>query len=344
MRREDIGLEEAVGRPLAHDMTRIDAKKGTKGARFKRGQVLTVEDLPVLREMGKEHVSILELSPGEVHEDDAAGALCEALAGENCASSSPKEGRITITAGCDGLLIYDPAMVHAINEDPDWVLATMPPYRQVGKGQPVAGFRIVPLAMEGARVERAVSAARRIDIKPFKPLRVGLVTTGLELATGLIEDAFADKFLRKISVFGGTLIGQRLVTDDPVLIAEAISAFIDDGAEAVVCTGGMSVDADDRTPGGIMRVASRVAFQGVPILPGSMLMLAWAASLSRGEIALIGAPACVVHDERTSLDWLLPFIFAGEDSTPFVRRRGVGGLCERCSPCRWPSCSFSGAC
>lgn len=339
MKMTQITLEQAIGRPLAHDLTKIDAKNGTKGARFKKGQIVTEEDLPVLRDMGKEHLSILELDESEMHEDDAAFAICEVLRGDNCLVSGPDEGRITLKAAIDGMLFYDPATVHKVNEDPDWVLATMPPHRQVRAGQPIAGFRIRPLVMERERVERAASVAGRMDVLPFKPLKAGLVTTGKEIAEGRVEDAFADKFRGKISVFNGSLLGQRFCTDDSSQIADAVRAFLDEGADVIVCTGGMSVDADDRTPGGIGMVADRVSFRGVPILPGAMLMLAWA-----GTTAIIGTPACVVHDERTALDCVLPFIFARRDPTPFIRQWGVGGLCEHCSPCHWPSCNFSSDC
>ncbi|MDR3255621.1 MAG: molybdopterin-binding protein [Synergistaceae bacterium] len=349
MRITQISLEESLGKPLAHDLTKIDAKKHKKMAMFKKGQIITEEDLPILRDMGKEHISILELTNSEMHEDNAAAALRDALLGENCSAGDVAEGRITIYADCDGLLSYNPQSVHRINEDPDWVLATTAPHRQVRRGQAIAGFRILPLAMEKHRVERAVSTASRMNVKPFRPLRAGLVTTGREIAEGRVEDAFSVKFSAKISAFGGTLIGQRFTLDDAELIAAAIRGFLSEGAEVVVCTGGMSVDADDRTPRGIGLVAKKIAFRGAPILPGAMLMLGWADSINScdsggNDVAILGAPACVVHDERTALDCMLPFIFAGENPTPYVRQWGVGGLCEGCAPCHWPSCSFSSDC
>ena len=340
MKMTSIPVCDAVGRPLAHDLTKIDAKTGVKGARFKKGQIIKEEDLPVLRDMGREHLSILELGPGELHEDDAAEILCGAICGKNCEPTPPGEGRITLRAGCGGLLYYDPDMVRRVNEDPDWVLATLAPQRQVRAGQPVAGFRIRPLVMTRERVERAAAAAGRIDVIPFSPKRAGLVTVGTEIAAGRIEDAFREKFNGKITAFGGVLIGQKFSVDDSELIASAIRDFIGEGADIVVCTGGMSVDADDRTPGGISLVADRVLFQGVPVLPGGMLMMGTAESGGR-DIPIIGAPACVVHDERTVLDRLLPFLFAGIDPAPYVRSWGVGGLCEGCSPCHWPECRFS---
>ncbi|MDR1136981.1 MAG: molybdopterin-binding protein [Synergistaceae bacterium] len=341
MRLTEIKLEDALGRPLAHDLTRIDAVNGTKGARFKKGQIITDADIPILRAMGREHLSILELEPDELHEDDAARALCEALLGENCSCSSPDEGRITIRADCGGFLFYDSAMVNAVNADTDWTLATLAPNRQVTAGQPIAGFRIIPLAMKKDRVGAAIKAAGKIDVRPFAPLKAGLVVTGREIVEGLVEDAFTGKFRKKISALGGTLLGRRFCSDDSIKIAEAIKSLMAEGAELIVCTGGMSVDSDDRTPGGIGIAADRISFRGVPVLPGAMLMLGWADVTPGGHIAIIGAPACVVHDERTALDKILPFIFAGADPSPYVRQWGVGGLCEHCVPCHWPACSFS---
>ena len=56
-------------------MTQI-IKDEYKDARFRKGHVVTEEDIPVLLSMGKEHLSTLwEMTPGMVHENDAAERL-----------------------------------------------------------------------------------------------------------------------------------------------------------------------------------------------------------------------------------------------------------------------------
>ncbi|MEG1603111.1 MAG: molybdopterin-binding protein, partial [Cloacibacillus sp.] len=155
-------------------------------------------------------------------------------------------------------------------------------------------------------------------------------------------DAFRPKLLEKLGRLGGTLLGQRFSTDSLEQISGAIGAFLDEGADAVICTGGMSVDADDRTPGAIRSRCAKISFQGTPALPGAMLMLGWAKSPEDGrDVAVIGAPACVAFDDRTALDKLLPFVFAGIEPGDLVRRWGVGGLCEHCPVCHYPACSFA---
>lgn len=346
MKITQIPLEQAVGLPLAHDLTQIDAKNRKKSARFKKGQIITEADLETLRSMGRENLSVMELSPGDVHEDDAAMQLGEALCGENLRVTPPAEGRCNLVAETSGMLCYLAETVNRINQDPDWVLSALAPNRPVLKGQVVAGFRIRPLVLEDYRVERAVAVVRGskpFAVLPFRPLRVGLVTTGKEIVDKRVEDAFRPKLLEKLErLGGGTLMGQRFCTDSLELISEAIGAFLDEDADVIICTGGMSVDADDKTPGAIRSRCRRIAFQGTPALPGAMLMLGWAKSPKDGrDVAVIGAPACVAFDDRTALDKLLPFIFAGIEPGDLVRRWGVGGLCEHCAVCHYPACSFA---
>ena len=346
MKITQIPLEQAVGLPLAHDLTQIDAKNRKKSARFKKGQIITEADLETLRSMGRENLSVMELSPGDVHEDDAAMQLGEALCGENLRVTPPAEGRCNLVAETSGMLCYLAETVNRVNQDPDWVLSALAQNRPVLKGQVVAGFRIRPLVLEDYRVERAVAVVRGskpFAVLPFRPLKVGLVTTGKEIVDKRVEDAFRPKLLEKLErLGGGTLMGQRFCTDSLELISEAIGAFLDEDADVIICTGGMSVDADDKTPGAIRSRCRRIAFQGTPALPGAMLMLGWAKSPKDGrDVAVIGAPACVAFDDRTALDKLLPFIFAGIEPGDLVLRWGVGGLCEHCAVCHYPACSFA---
>ncbi|MDD7649611.1 molybdopterin-binding protein [Cloacibacillus porcorum] len=345
MKITTIPLEEAIGLPLAHDLTQIDAKNHKKSARFKKGQVITEADLETLRAMGRENLSIMEMSPGDVHEDDAARQLGEVLCGDNLRLTEPSEGRCNLVAESSGILWYLAETVNRVNQDPDWVLSALAPHRPVLAGQVVAGFRIRPLVMEDYRVERAVAAVRGskpFTILPFMPLKVGLITTGKEIVDKKVEDAFRPKLLEKLSRLNGSLMGQRFCTDSLEQISEAIAAFLNEGADVIICTGGMSVDADDKTPGAIRSRCRKISFQGTPALPGAMLMLGWAASPENGrDVAVIGAPACVAFDERTALDKLLPFVFAGIEPGDLVRRWGVGGLCEHCPTCHYPACSFA---
>nr|WP_274703183.1 molybdopterin-binding protein [Acetomicrobium hydrogeniformans] len=340
VRKKIVNLNQAINHILSHDLTKIDVDMGYKGPRFKKGHVIKEEDIEILRSMGKEHLTILELEEDEVHEDDAALALGSAICGKGLKLTAPSEGRCNLIADFRGLLYFDPDKVNMINSDPDWVVVTLYPYTMVEPGDMVAGFRILPLAVKRAQLERALRVGATFEVRAYNPLKVGLITTGGEIKSGIIKDAFRPKLERKVAYFGGSLLGQSIAGDDLYEIVEAIRNFLNSGADLIICTGGMSVDADDNTPRAIAQTCDEVKFKGIPVLPGSMLMVGM-----KGEKVIIGAPACVVHDEWTSLDLVLPRIFAGLIPTfEEISRFGIGGLCRRCSTCSFPNCSFGVKC
>lgn len=336
-RIEYVNIENAVGMALSHDLTQIDVKSGYKGARFKRGDIVKPEDLPVLRSMGKYSIAVLHLEEGDIHADDAVLRLAHRLAGEGLRMEGPEEGKISLFAEWNGLVVYDEESIHTINEDVDWIVAVMSNKVPVKKGEPAAGIRIVPLTMREEQIRKAEAAVLPLTVFPFHPLKTALVTTGREIIEGRIRDAFAPKLVRKLASYGSTLMEQAITGDEKEEIALAIQTFITKGAELIIVTGGMSVDADDRTGAAIAQVSDSVVFNGVPTLPGARLMLAL-----QGTTKIIGAPASVVFDELTSMDILLNRLFAGLIPTlSEVRRWGAGGLCRKCRTCNYPVCAFA---
>ncbi|HOI81797.1 MAG: molybdopterin-binding protein [Thermovirgaceae bacterium] len=331
-----IPVEEALGHALAHDLTKIDTEKGIKGARFRRGHILQPEDLPVLREMGRRNLSIIALEPDEVHEDEAALSLAKALAGEGFEISGPEEGRCRLVSTGRGIVNFDPEAVRRINRDREWSFACTHINSVVGPGSVVAAFRILPLCLKRDSLERAVEEASPFSLIPFIHRRVGLVSTGQEILEGLVKDSFREKLERKLWELGGSFSGHEICGDRPADIVNAIDELLGMGSDIVVCTGGMSIDADDRTPQAIETASDEVLFRGVPMIPGSNLMLAM-----KGLSWIIGAPACVAHDERTALDRLLIALFAGLGGEINVSLWGEGGLCRRCRTCIFPECEFA---
>ncbi|GHS87789.1 molybdopterin-binding protein [Synergistales bacterium] len=341
MKAKIINVEDSVGTILSHDITLIDAEKGYKGARFKKGHVVARDDVELLKRMGKEHLSILSLDEGEVHEDDAALRVATVIKGTSLFASSfsihgPSEGKCSLVAEVSGLLSFDEDAVHKLNEEEEWVFATLPNKIPASKGETVAAWRVGPLVVTENVVRRAEELARPFELRPFRPLKTALVTTGREIWEGRVKDAFLEKLEKKLLLYGAPLIGHETAIDDKEAIRRCIENQIAKGAEVVFCTGGMSVDADDMTPAAIRDVADDVTFRWTPTLPGSNLMLAAA-----GSVFLLGVPACAVHSDITALDTVMHRLYAGLAVTSEeVRRWGVGGLCRGCAACNYPTCCF----
>jgi molybdenum cofactor synthesis domain-containing protein len=334
-----IKVEDAVGQTLCHDMTAI-LEDGFKGVKFKRGHVITASDIPELKDMGKDHIFVWEPGTDEVHEEDAAIALCQALCGEGTKCSAPSEGKISVSAAADGLFCIEGAALRAVNSVPDYTVAAIPNYRPVKAGEMLAGARIVPLVTKRENVERAVAIAKDnypvFSVKPFRKLRAGIIVTGSEVYYGRIKDAFEPILTEKLKRFEAEKLGCVKCPDDEDAILAAIDGFVKRGAELILLTGGMSVDPDDVTPSAIRRTGARVAANGVPMQPGNMLNIAYL-----GDTVLVGVPGASMHSPVTSLDVFLPRIFAGVEIRPEeIPAYGEGGLCMGCPVCVFPRCGF----
>lgn len=325
LRLQKIPVQAAVGKPLFHDMTAI-LENGYKGARFKRGHVVTPADVPVLLDMGKAHVYVWEETPGWVHEEDAARLVVEAAAGEGVEIPAPSEGRFPLRAAQDGVFVLNRAGLEAINAVPDYTFATLRHGTPVRAGDVVVGARIVPLLTGEERVRQAEAAARRyapvFRVMPYRPLKTGMVITGSEIYEGRIQDAFQPILETKIRSFGGEALGPVICPDDAGRIEAAVRQLAGQGAQLVLMTGGMSVDPDDLTPTVIRRLSDRFLFQGIPVQPGNMLTVG-----CMGDVVLMGVPGASMHSPVTSVDLFLPLIYAG---VPFdardAARMGEGGL------------------
>jgi molybdenum cofactor synthesis domain-containing protein len=326
MRRE-VPVEQAVGMTLAHDLTKIVPGE-FKGRIFAKGHVIQEEDIPVLLDIGKRHIFVLELTDDELHENDAAKRMADALAGANVYQAPVHEGKIVLKASHSGMLWVDAKRVTAMNMIDDISITTRVPYTHVDEGKSVAGIKPIPLLIEKKKVEEVEEIACEsvggngiIDIMPYKPQKILLITTGSEIASGRVEDKSGPVLREKFYKLGFKIDAQLFFSDEMDEISAAIAKASDDGATMVCVTGGMSVDPDDRSPGAIKKAATHVVTYGVPLLPGSMMMLAY-----RHETAIFGLPGAVIYDPVTSFDILLPRVLAGiaitkKDIAPL----GVGG-------------------
>lgn len=337
--------EDAVGQMLCHDITQIIPGK-KKGPVFRKGHIITKEDIPVLLSVGKDHVYIWEVNENMVHENDAAKMLYAIAAGGESSvypSSDIKEGKIEAFAAEDGLFKVDRERLYAVNSFGQMMIACRHGDSPVRKGDKLAGMRIIPLIIEKEKMEAVTKKTKGgtiFRVLPFRKKKCGIVTTGNEVYSHRIEDSFTPVVTKKLEAFGSTVIGHETVSDDLEMETAAVKKLLDAGADFILCTGGMSVDPDDRTPAAIRSCADRVVSYGAPVLPGAMFMLAYKKAGDR-EIPIVGLPGCVMFAKQTVFDLILPRLLADDPVTrEEIDRLGEGGLCLGCSTCTYPNCGF----
>ena len=328
----------AVGHVLCHDLTQIIPGE-YKGPRFKKGHIVTEEDIPVLLSMGKETLYIYEMNEGMVHENDAAEVLCRICQGENISRSEVHEGKIELTSDIDGCFVLDTNRLNTINSIDEIMIAARKGNTAVKAGDKLAGTRVIPLVIDKRKLDEAekiMNGDPIMRVQPYVLKKAAVVTTGSEVFHGRIEDKFTPVLIEKLKVYGIEVI-RHIITDDGIEnVTNAVNEARGD-ADVVLCTGGMSVDPDDNTPGAIKASGAEIVTYGAPVLPGAMFLLGY----YDDGVPVLGLPGCVMYANSTIFDLVMPRIAAGIRLTKqdFVAY-GEGGLCLGCSPCTYPQCPF----
>lgn len=320
-----IKTTEAEGVILCQDVTQI-IPGVVKGPRFRKGHLVKKEDIPILLSMGKEHLYIWENQENVLHEEEAAHELFDLCKSEYLVSSEVKEGKIEAIATVDGLLSIDVARLAEINKFGELMIATKWHLQPIKKNTTVAGMRIIPLFIEKEKIQQLkqqIGPEPLLKILPYSFKKVGIITTGSEVYHGRIKDGFKPALEKKLANFPTKIIAHKIVDDSMEMIVTAIQEMEQLEADVILCTGGMSVDADDLTPKAIQKSGAQVVTYGTPVLPGAMFLLAY----TKTGTAIMGLPGAVMFADQTVFDLVLPKVMADKLVTrKEIAAWGHGGL------------------
>lgn len=334
-----VNVEDAVGMTIAHDLTKIVPDE-FKGAAFKKGHVIEPEDVQKLKDMGKYHIYVLEMGDGILHENEAAKRIANCTVGKGLNCSEPSEGKITIKSEVDGIFKINLETLYKVNSIDEIMFATIHENSVVQKDSKTAGTRIIPLVIDEKKIIEIEKICKEdgpiVYVDKFLNKKGGVVVTGSEVFDGRITDKFGPIMAKKFESLNMENIGIKYSRDDADMTAQKIQEFIDEGAEIIICAGGMSVDPDDLTPAAIKQISDTVVSYGAPVLPGAMFMLAY-----KEETVIMGVPACAMYHRATALELVLPRVLAGERMNKMdIVKLANGGFCLGCKECTYPICPF----
>lgn len=332
-----IKVEDALGMALCHDITAM--RDGFKGAAFKRGHVISEEDIPKLLDLGKRTVFVWEENAGEIHEEDCALRMAAMAPVEGAHYTGPSEGKVLLFADRQGMFRVNIRLLEEINSIGDITISTLPDHFPVEVGARLASMRIVPLVTREEQIikaEQLCAHEKLLDLRPYKPRKLGVIITGSEIYSGRIKDKFEPVVRSKMAKYPAEILGVSICDDELEMIESAARKYMDMGANFLVFTGGMSVDPDDLTPTAIRSLGAEIISHGLPAQPGNMTLVAYL-----GNTAILGVPGAAISLPTTMFDVLLPQIFAGDRFTKQdLIRMGDGGLCQMCKSCHFPNCTF----
>lgn len=332
-----VKTEDAVGLTLCHDITAM--RDGFKGAQFRRGHVVAAEDIPMLLDIGKKTIFVWEEHVGEIHEEDAALRMAAMAPVELAHYTGPSEGKMQLMADQRGMFRVNTDLLRELNSIGDLTITSLPDHYPVEAGARIASMRIVPLVTQEEQILRAETLCegkKLFDLRPYRNLKVGIIITGSEIYTGRIKDKFEPVARKKLAQYPADILGAAVCDDELDMLLNAAKGFLQQGADLLIFSGGMSVDPDDLTPSAIRALGADVVTHGVPSQPGNMTLAAYL-----GDVAILGVPGAAISMPTTIFDVLLPQVFTGDKLTKDdLVRLGDGGLCQQCKSCHFPNCTF----
>ena len=329
VRRGDATPAALVGRVICHDVRDAAGKVA-----IDKGRTLDDDAAAKLLGLAWEEVHLLELEPGDLHEEPAGARLSAAAAGAGVEVKGYVGGQWTLVSGRRGLCRVRGDALHAVNALPGMSVFTLWDLVPVEAGETVAKAKITPLAMPEALVkqaeERAWAAAGLVRVDGFAPRTVGAVAR--EYLEPRQRARFESSLTEKLDWFGSRLLPVRYPAADAAAVSAELEALLAGGAEVLIAAGAGSLDPLDPVFVGLGRLGGRMERHGAPAHPGSLL---WVAEL-RGR-PVLGMPACGMFSQATTFDLVLPRLLAGDRvDNAAVADLGHGGLLSRESAYRFP--------
>jgi molybdenum cofactor cytidylyltransferase len=313
-----VPVREALGAIVAHAV-RHD------GLVLKKGQTVTPEHQNSLVAAGVREIVAARLDPGDIGEDEAARRLAERLAGANLRMERAFTGRVNLFAEKAGLVVVDAAAIAKLNSvDEAITAATLAPFRAVAAGDMVATVKIIPFAVPGDALARALQAleSEAVRVAAFRPLRIGVVST---LLPGLKPSVVA-KTIRvleeRLEPAGARVVREERVAHDIETLARMLKTMAPHCDVLVIFGASAITDRRDVIPAAIEAFGGRVDHFGMPVDPGNLLLL----GAYRGQ-PVIGAPGCARSPKENGFDWVLQRVLADVPiSGADIKGMGVGGL------------------
>ena len=316
-----IPVDAAAGAILAHS---VRVKDGS----IKKGRALSPTELARLADAGLTHIIAAQLEPGDVGEDEAAGRIARAAAGEHTYTSAPFTGRANLFADRAGLAEIDGARVHALNMiDEGLTIATTMPYERVGQKQMIATVKIITFALPEAVVARAEALARSpaglICIAPLRPKTAGLILTRLPATKRSVLAKRQQAIAVRLESVGSQIGPVEIVEHEQSAVAAAITGMNAAGADPIIVFAASAiVDRGDVIPAGLVAAGGEILRLGMPVDPGNLMLLG-----RLGDTDVIGAPSCAASPKLNGFDWVLERRLAGLDvASEDVAAMGLGGL------------------
>lgn len=314
-----VKTEHSQGCYLAHSM-RLSKK------RLGKGTFITASIQSELTDNGVESVLVAQLEDGDVHEDTAAQVIANPLKGQGVSLTAARTGRVNLQATVEGLCHFDAqTIVNANSVDEGITIATLPENCWVAQGRMVATIKIIPYAVEKAKVHQVVEMLmnRPISVMAAIPHTAELIQTRLSAVKESVLDKTSRVTSHRLVTRQVTLTHEQRCNHDTEELCERLATALTRQPHWILIVGASAIsDRGDVIPKAIVAAGGSIDRFGIPVDPGNLALLAHI-----GNTTIVGLPGCARSPRYNGFDMLLDRLACNVAITQtWLNGLSVGGL------------------
>lgn len=326
--RDSARPEELAGLVLCQDVRADGSAVVTKGT------ILDDASLSALMSAPWTELHLLEITEGELHEDEAGARLARAAAGDGVEPRGQAGGHWPLAATRRGILEVRLDPLRRVNSIEGMCVYTLFDGQVVDAGEALARAKITPFVLHESLLREAEVVAREahglVRVRPFLPLRVGAVVQETLGERAMLR--FREALGRKVGWLGAEMLEPLFVRAAEGDVAAAIQSLSAGACDVIVLAGTKAMDVLDPAFRALDRLGIPLERYGVPAHPGSLFWIA-----RRGETPILGMPTCGLFSQASVFDLVLPRILAGERvGRAELAELGHGGFLTRDLAFRFP--------
>jgi molybdenum cofactor cytidylyltransferase len=292
-----LALTQAEGCISAHKLYDANGR-----ILLNKGRILSEADIEKLNAAGFQEIVVARLDADELHEDEAAALVGQAIIGKNLESSPEGAGRAAIKATSLGVLHIDLNALNQLNQCEGVTLATMQNYSLVEAGEMLALVKIIPFAIP----KSSLYLRPLLSLRPIRPSHAALIISGRDSAKDKLIQAYDSPVRERLAALDSELSTIAYVPHESESIAQAIQAH--SSYDLILLASFTAImDMDDTSPTALLQAGGTITHFGLPLDPGTMLMLGYL-----GNTPVLAAPSCIKTPKRNAVDLILPRLLSGE--------------------------------
>ncbi len=321
MKFGEIPIGEAEGALLAHSVH-------LTGKTFRKGRLLTPDDLALLQTEGVTHVTVARLEQGELGENDTAARLAAALASPGLIPSPAATGRVHLKAVSAGVLVQDITRIGALNSiDEALTLATAPAFEMLEKGQIAATVKVITFGVPESSVATFVELARveppMLSLRPLRKKRIGFLQTTLPGWPARVLDKARSTMASRLAELGCRISHELCHPHTLEGMSTGLQSLADADCDIILVIGASAVvDRRDILPRAVATAGGDVIRLGIPVDPGHLTLFA-----RLGKTTILGLPGSARSPRLHGFDLILRRLVADIDvSGDALAGMGVGGV------------------